>query len=197
MINMKRKSNNWWLMVLPSSGNYLLNGILITNRFLPEGDISYEKKAVYQSFDIPGLDYQLFDWVRNEDARITLKIPFINKKEKQLGATMDANLFERPGIQQIDITSSTSEALWKSNPVCLYSGWGTHKPPGLPVMVENGVKLTFLRDHVNKAGNPTFGYAEMTLRYIESHKLYKQYKYGQLLAGAYSAIKTSKGGYPI
>lgn len=115
MINMKRKSNNWWLMVLPSSGNYLLNGILITNRFLPEGDISYEKKAVYQSFDIPGLDYQLFDWVRNEDARITLKIPFVNKKEKVLGATMDANLFERPGIQQIDITSSTSEALWKSD----------------------------------------------------------------------------------
>ncbi|EKR34345.1 hypothetical protein LEP1GSC096_0031 [Leptospira interrogans serovar Hebdomadis str. R499] len=175
---MKKKTNNWWILVLPnissvlSSPQNLLQAMLITNKLLPS-DISDEKKSIFQDYPQPGLDYAPVDHVRNENTRITFTVPIVNLN-KSTGNMLDLYAVERARSHQIDISLVTDSPQWKQNPTCIYSGWGTHRPP-LPVIIED-IKLNHKRDLTNRNGFSQFTECTFTMRYLEDQGMYKMWK---------------------
>ncbi|TGK36279.1 hypothetical protein [Leptospira andrefontaineae] len=175
----RKKTNNWWILVLPKGlGLDLISGALITNRLLP-GDISDEKKSVYNDYNIPGLNYSPFSHVRNDNTKITLTVPIMNI-DNETGNMFDLYDVERVRSQPFDLSFS-SEAQWKTNPTCIYSGWGTHRPP-LPVVVED-CKFNHRRDFTNRNGISQFTEVTFVMRYLEDSSLYKAYNVMKSIGG--------------
>jgi hypothetical protein len=172
-LKMKGLIDRWWLFVLPKNffgGQLSINftsGTLITSNLIPS-DIDDSKKMTFKNYIIPGLNYQPFNYVGGDSTRITFTIPFVNK-EKKMGNRGELTQLEKLRNSQIDI-SLTDESQWNSNPVCIYSGFGTHRPP-LFVIVEE-CKFVHKQSMFN-AGWIEYTDATFTLRYLENTTLYK------------------------
>lgn len=174
-LKMKGLIDRFWIFVLPKNfsggqikgiGLNLLSGTLITNQLAPS-DIQDSKKMNFKNYSMPGLNYTPFNYINGDDTRITFSIPFINK-EKKMGNRGEMSQLEKLRNAQMDI-SLTTESMWNRQPICIYSGFGTHRPP-LPVVVEE-CKFTHKQNMFNR------GWVEMTdvtftIRYLESSTLY-------------------------
>jgi len=193
---MARSKRTWWILVLPRgfTGTSLLSGTFITNRLIPAETIEDDKKPIFQEFQIPGLDYSPVQHVRNENTVITFSVPIVNKKST-VGNLVELNAIEQVRMVQRDL-SITSEAQWNSNPLVVYSGWGTHRPP-LPAVV---VSAPFSHEtyHTLDGGYSSFTRVTFTLRYVENHPMYLAWKKLMQIGGP-SAIAQAVGsrGYPF
>jgi hypothetical protein len=175
-LKMKGLIDRFWIFVLPKNfsggqikgvGLNLLSGTLITNQLAPS-DIEDVKKMNFKNYAIPGLNYTPFNYVNGDDTRITFSVPFINR-EKKMGNRGELAQLENLRNNQLDI-AFTSESIWNKQPICIYSGFGTHRPP-LPVVVED-CKFVHKQSMFNQ------GWIEMTdvtftMRYLESSLLYR------------------------
>lgn len=189
-----KRNYNWWILVLPSQNSLQAAGsiFLITNRFLPTGDITDSKASVYQDFPIPGLDYTPFKHVRNEGAKISFTVPII-KNDKDFGNSHDLAMIEMTRHVTQDL-ASLSEKYWSQNPMCIYSGWGTHRPP-LPVVVESA-EYAHKQYFTNKRGFVKYTEVAFTMRYLENSSLYKMWKkYQQTVALVNNARQFNTKGF--
>lgn len=190
------KKTNWWLMILPTNvgvngTNFnVLNATLITSNVLPEGDITINKTSEFAEYKVAGLDYVPTNFVLNTNASFSVRLPIVNKKDKQFGNTNQIMQFERLRTQQVNIVGNNTQ--WNNNPVVIWYGY-TNRPP-LPCLVRD-VKITHLRDHlIPKYGTSSFSYVELTLQYIENTNLYKMWKYVQLAGSQIGMIQNLQKG---
>lgn len=197
-INVKGKYPNWWLCILPPNGSIanIAQTSFVTSPFLPEVDVNMTKKSVFQDYPVPGLDYTPFQYVRSEDTRISLKLPIIDKNYKNFGNSLKLYQIERMGTvtQDINPLNIFKDSQFRTPPICLYSGYGTTLAPGLPCVVENGLELISLRDHINQYGLPTFSYVTINLRFIEGHKLWKAWRYSKLILSQIKSVQSLASG---
>lgn len=184
----------WWLLVLPEAPVSFSQGVIITNRLLPD-NINDSRKINYSDFAIPGVDYTPFQWTRNDNSKISFRVPVINK-ESFIGNSIDLQNVERTTSAQLDL-SFTTEGQWRRNPLCIYSGFGTHRPP-LPVVVE-AATFEHQTQHTNpETGYSQFSYVSFTLRYVEDHALFRNYVNLRAAGAATSTVQSiSRRGLPF
>lgn len=194
--------NNWWILVLPKNNPAdLLNATLVTNRLIP-GDIDDDKKPNFGEFPIAGLDYVPVYGLRNDSTRLSMTIPFVNKD--LVGNTFDLYAVEKTRRAPLTALSIdfTRETQWQDNPVCIYSGWGTHRPP-LPIIVEQA-KMKHLTHHTKFGGTPglpgapTFTEVNFVFRYLENNILWRAWKkLGDVGALVSSVQNAARQGFPF
>lgn len=194
-LKMKGLIDRFWIFVLPKNisggqikgvGLNIFSGTLITNGLAPS-DIQDSKKMNFKNYQMPGLNYTPFNYINGDNTSISFSIPFINK-EKKMGNRGEMAQLEKLRNAQMDI-SLTTESMWNRQPICIYSGFGTHRPP-LPVVVEE-CKFTHKQAMFNR------GWVEMTdvtftIRYLEDATLYKAWQKAMDLLSVRAMRKTKK-----
>lgn len=185
------KKVNWWILILPANvgdsvGNAnILNTTLITSRFLPEGDIKTSKSINYTEYQVAGLDYVPTNYVLNGNTTFTVRVPVVNKFDKQFGNTSEIMAFERLRTQQTPIGQTKNT--FSRNPVVIWYGY-TNRPP-LPCLVKS-CDITHVRDHfLPRYGTTSFSYVDLTMQYIENNSLYQMWKYVQLAGSQYGMAR--------
>lgn len=185
------KKTNWWIMILPSNSGggltnlNILNTTLITSPFLPEGDIKISKNVNYTEYPVAGLDYIPTNFVLNGNASFSVRLPVVNKTDKQFGNTPEIMAFERLRTQQVTIGKARNT--FSRNPIVIWYGY-TNRPP-LPCIVKS-CEITNLRDHfLPKYSTTSFSYVDLTLQYLENNSLYQMWKYVQLAGSQYGVAR--------
>lgn len=192
----RRKNYNWWILVVPRGVKPLglLTGIFITNRLLPS-DINDTKQGIWNQYPVPGKDFADPYHVRNDNSKVSFTVPIVNINES-FGNSNDLNAIEQARGVQLDLVE-TNESVWRQNPTCIYSGWGTHRPP-LPVKVTD-CKFVHKRDFTNpRSGASQFTEVSFELTYIESNILFQSWMELRKL-GAFDAMakNLAQSGFPF
>lgn len=192
----RRKNYNWWLLVVPRglSPLSLATGVLITNRLLPS-DIDDVKQGVWNNYPVPGKDFSDPYHVRNDNLKVSFTVPIVNINDG-FGNSNELNAIEKTRSVQLDL-SETNESAWRQNPICIYSGWGTNKPP-LPVRITNA-PFRHKRDFTNvKSGFSQYTEVSFEMTYIESSVLFQAWMKLRDL-GAFDAMagNLSQSGFPF
>lgn len=190
-MKIKRKYN-WWLAVLPESfsGTSWANLKIITNKYRI-GDITDTKQPTWSDVPVAGLNYTPFDFVRNGNTSISFSVPIIDKSTMFGNADQMAALESLRNIEY-DISSITPK-LFAKNPLCIYSGYGTHRPP-LPVIVKE-CKFNHKSEGFShpKTGIIQFTTVDFTLEYVENSSWYRGYQKLSQLAGIVGSLRQLTG----